>query len=169
MGYGMDDEDWGEAYAERDMQEDALDNGLIRIGGIELDPYKIALNRLEGVARRFKGLLENDPDNEDVEFWEAKYYLAKEALEYRKKNGEEILTPNTAKTAKKSYEVAKSAKVGETVSCPCCSKAFKKKHPAHTFCSNGRTKKGGNCKDNYWNLTSPKRFARLQSVRYSSG
>lgn len=59
---------------------------------------------------------------------------------------------NYAKNALKRYEQAKNAEVGATISCPNCNKLIVKKTYNKTFCSNGRVKKGGNCKDAFWNV-----------------
>ena len=45
---------------------------------------------------------------------------------------------------KAQYESNKAAKVGETIICPICGKAFTKKQWQQAFCC-------GTCKDRYWN------------------
>lgn len=50
-----------------------------------------------------------------------------------------------------------SLKIGEFANCPVCGKLFKKKTKTHSFCSNGRTKKGGNCKDKFWNIVDERK------------
>lgn len=45
---------------------------------------------------------------------------------------------------KERYKLNKSAKVGEEITCPVCSKNFKKKQYSQAFCC-------GKCKDDYWN------------------
>lgn len=48
-------------------------------------------------------------------------------------------------------DMVREKPVGSVVYCPVCNKKFTKKTKTHTFCSNGRNRKGGNCKDKYWN------------------
>lgn len=60
------------------------------------------------------------------------------------------------------YEENKAAKIGSVITCPVCSKRFVKRTKDHTFCSNGRQKKGGNCKDTYWNTVDEGRRERAK-------
>ena len=53
------------------------------------------------------------------------------------------------------YDKAKTAKVGETVTCAGCKTQFVKKHYQQAFC---QTK----CKDKYWNFINDKRLNRAQ-------
>lgn len=55
------------------------------------------------------------------------------------------------------YSAAKKAETRATISCPCCGKLIIKKTYNKIFCSNGRTKKGGNCKDNFWNVVDERK------------
>jgi hypothetical protein len=55
----------------------------------------------------------------------------------------------------KAYNIAKTAKVGELITCPACGKQFIKKTYNQIFCNNAKTKKSYNCKDRYWNTVDP--------------
>lgn len=50
--------------------------------------------------------------------------------------------------------------IGSVVACPNCGRSFRKKTKTHIFCSNGRSKRGGNCKDDYWNRVRDKQDGR---------
>jgi len=63
------------------------------------------------------------------------------------------------------YDQNKSAKIGDVISCPVCDKRFVKRTRDHTFCSNGRRKKGGNCKDRYWNTVDDERRERAKAYK----
>jgi hypothetical protein len=56
-----------------------------------------------------------------------------------------------------AYDVAKSAKVGDYITCPSCGKKFVKKTYNQVFCSNAKTKDSMNCKDRYWNDIDPRK------------
>lgn len=58
------------------------------------------------------------------------------------------------KKLKKSYDLAKSKKVGEEMECPSCKHIFIKKSYQQTFC--GRF--GRKCNDNYWNNIDHRKF-----------
>lgn len=58
------------------------------------------------------------------------------------------------------YVLAKSAKKGETCTCPGCGKSFEKKSYQQAFCSN---KGRNNCKDTYWNRATVERTNRAKS------
>lgn len=67
------------------------------------------------------------------------------------------LTIQSAGSLKPFYDAAKSAKTGETISCPVCKKQFVKRSYQQAFCSN---KGKSNCKDKYWNQSTPERLER---------
>jgi len=69
---------------------------------------------------------------------------------------------DTIKVLKKRYEKVKKAKTGSSVECPVCLKKMKKTTYNKVFCSNGRTKQGGNCKERYWNSVDDKRRERAK-------
>lgn len=71
-----------------------------------------------------------------------------------------IKIPLTIEDMKKQHSDNKNAVVGAWIICPTCGRIFKKRTYNQIFCSNGRTKKHGNCKDDYWNETDDKRKAR---------
>ena len=66
--------------------------------------------------------------------------------------------------AKARYEAAKDAKVGTVIKCAYCSKVITKNTYHKAFCTNGKTSKGGNCKDRYHNMVSDSR--RERTVRW---
>ena len=53
---------------------------------------------------------------------------------------------------KEKYDTAKAANVGDTIQCPVCGQRIVKTTYHKVFCSNQKTKKNGNCKDQYWNV-----------------
>lgn len=53
---------------------------------------------------------------------------------------------------KKTYNLNKTKKVGETCVCPSCGTNFIKETYQQTFC---KTKGGSICKDKYWNTVTP--------------
>ena len=59
---------------------------------------------------------------------------------------------------KEAYDIAKSAKVGDTISWPACGKKNRKRSYQHKFCN---TK----CKDHYWN-GQPDRLERSVCLGY---
>lgn len=61
--------------------------------------------------------------------------------------------------------IVRDMPVGSWTGCPVCGKEFRKKTKHHTFCSNGRQKKGGNCKDRYWNTVDEGRKERGKIYR----
>lgn len=66
------------------------------------------------------------------------------------------------KRLKERYAKAKSAKVGDEITCPSCGFKFKKEHYQTAFCkSRGKTK----CKDHYWNNVTPQK--RCNTIRIS--
>jgi len=71
-------------------------------------------------------------------------------------------TSSVAETMKERYRAAEAAKVGSTIRCACCGRKIKKTTYHKRFCSNGKTKKGGNCKDRYWNTVDVSRRERAK-------
>lgn len=65
------------------------------------------------------------------------------------------MNQNKIDKLKAAYDNTKSAKIGDRISCPTCGKSIVKKTKDHAFCSNGRSKGAGNCKDGYWNKVDP--------------
>ena len=61
---------------------------------------------------------------------------------------------------KKRYAINKEAKIGSEINCACCGKSTIKTTYHKMFCSNGKTKKKGNCKDRYWNTVDEDRRYR---------
>ncbi len=73
------------------------------------------------------------------------------------------------KSMRSLYDAAKLAKVGSTIACPTCSTEHVKTTYHKVFCNNGRTQKGGNCKDVYHNSVSETRSARANLVLAAKG
>lgn len=72
---------------------------------------------------------------------------------------------NTIDRMLNQYNKNKPIAKGGLVRCPSCNKLFVKKTPTHSFCSNGRNKKGGNCKDRFWNTVSDERRERAKAYK----
>lgn len=66
-----------------------------------------------------------------------------------------------------AYTSAKTSPVGSTVHCPTCGVEHTKTTYQKVFCSNGKTKRGGNCKDVYWNSVDDKRAERANKYMIS--
>lgn len=64
-----------------------------------------------------------------------------------------------------AYFDAKRAQVGATIRCPVCHKLTVKTTYHKVFCSNGRTKGRGNCKDKYWNFVPEDRRMRASMMK----
>ena len=69
-------------------------------------------------------------------------------------------TSGVVEVMKERYRAAEAAKIGATIRCACCGRKIKKTTYHKRFCSNGKTKKGGNCKDRYWNTVVDTRRER---------
>ena len=67
---------------------------------------------------------------------------------------------NSIEKMKNLYNTAKDTKVGDTFKCPTCNKKTTKNTYQKTFCSNGKTKGKGNCKDGFWNIVDPEKRCR---------
>ena len=69
------------------------------------------------------------------------------------------------------YAQVQAAKVGHTVNCPHCGKAFVKANKWHTFCSNNRKPRadGGNCSDDYHNTIDPNRLEAVKAMKRRNG
>ena len=68
----------------------------------------------------------------------------------------------TREQMRNRYKAAKAAAVGAVNQCAFCGKQTVKTTYHKAFCSNGRTRKGGNCKDRYWNSVDRKRRERAR-------
>lgn len=84
-------------------------------------------------------------------------------LEHRVQNPDAMLQPTDR------MEIAKAAKAGIEIACPQCKTKFVKTSTSHVFCSNSKSKAGGNCKDRYWNIHDPARKARLDNLHEQVG
>lgn len=58
------------------------------------------------------------------------------------------------------YEIAKEAKVGETIRCPMCGVEHVKSTYHKVFCSNAKVNRVRNCKDRYHNMANEERMFR---------
>lgn len=63
---------------------------------------------------------------------------------------------------KARYDIAKAAATGSNINCPVCNKVHVKTTYHKVFCSNQKTRRGGNCKDHYWNVADDVR--RLKTL-----
>jgi ribosomal protein S27AE len=59
------------------------------------------------------------------------------------------------------YKIAQENTTGSNHSCPSCGNSIVKTTYNKIFCSNGRTKGRGNCKDWFWNIIDPNKRCRL--------
>lgn len=73
----------------------------------------------------------------------------RELLKILKNKQREVLRNVKIGYLKDRYEKANSAKVGQTIHCPYCDKAFTKKSYQHKFCCTKH-------KDKYWNKINPR-------------
>ena len=58
------------------------------------------------------------------------------------------------------YDAAKRAKTDSMIQCPYCGNKHEKTTYHKVFCSNAKTKKRNNCKDNFWNKVDPEKRCR---------
>lgn len=66
--------------------------------------------------------------------------------------------PFKIKEMAQRYQMNRLTKVGQAIRCACCGKTIPKVSYQKQFCSN---KGVGNCKDTFWNMIDPKRWARM--------
>jgi len=60
------------------------------------------------------------------------------------------------------YNAARTASIGSVIRCPTCYRQHQKTTYHKVFCSNGR-RRGGNCKDRYWNIVDDTRRDRARN------
>lgn len=65
------------------------------------------------------------------------------------------------------YKKAKEAPTGSINKCPSCGTSVLKSAYNKVFCSNGKTKSRGNCKDWFWNLIDPNKRCRQTPYFYN--
>lgn len=65
------------------------------------------------------------------------------------------------------YKKAKENPTGQTHKCPSCGTQVVKTTYNKVFCSNGRTKGKGNCKDWFWNIIDPNKRCRQTPFFYN--
>jgi len=65
------------------------------------------------------------------------------------------------------YKRAKETSTGGTHQCPSCGTEVVKSTYNKVFCSNGRTKGRGNCKDWFWNIIDPEKRCRKTPFFYN--
>ena len=76
------------------------------------------------------------------------------------KNHQQPVAQRSIADMQAAYTSAKSSAIGSQVHCPTCGKLHTKTTYHKVFCSNSRTRKGGNCKDVYWNSVDEIRAER---------
>lgn len=69
---------------------------------------------------------------------------------------------------KSDYAIIKGKPIGHAVNCCVCGKQFVKKSSSQAFCSNGRNKGAGNCKDAFWNKVDPEKRCRKTPYYYNN-
>jgi len=66
---------------------------------------------------------------------------------------------------RQARQAALVAAVGSDIACPVFGRQHRKTTAAKVFCSNGRTRRGGNCKDRFWNLVDEGRRDRAAGIQ----
>lgn len=135
------------------LQDDHID-----INGTEINLHSVPPDKLETMRARYAKKAENENILETDGYYKAALEAIERVIQYRKDHPEVILTPMEL------LELARRKKVGDTVTCPQCKKEFKKANSQQAFCSNAKSKQGGNCKDRFWNLHNQKRKDRLDEI-----
>ncbi|MAI07966.1 MAG: hypothetical protein CMF61_03315 [Magnetococcales bacterium] len=136
---------------------DVLTEDAIDINGTVIKLRDVPDDKLNSMLNRYKRKSESDEDWICEGYYTAAYETILRVVNYRKDH------PNQGRTPEDLLEIARETEVGDTITCPNCKNEFEKRNSQHLFCSNGRTKQGGNCKDRYWNLHDPKRRERLDN------
>lgn len=138
---------------------EVLDNDSIEIGDRIINLHTVPMNRLEQMAERYERKAESDDDFLTDGYYTAAHATLQRVLEYRQDNPDQ--------TPEDLFAIAKQSQVGEEVACPQCKNSFTKRHPQQTFCSNARSRKGGNCKDRYYNMHKEYRKERIMEMQES--
>ena len=138
---------------------EVLDDDCIEIADKVINLHEVAQQRLEQMRTRYY----NKYDDTCDDYYQAALKTIDRVLEHRVKNPDAMLKPADR------MEIAKAAESGTEVACPCCKTKFTKTTSSHVFCSNSKSKSGGNCKDRYWNIHDPDRKARLDNLHEHVG
>jgi hypothetical protein len=136
---------------------EVLEDDKIQIANKIIDLHGVPQERLEQMRDRYESKCDND-DAEAADYYAAALESIDRVLAHRLDNPESLESGPTL------LDIALAAEIGQSVSCPQCKKPFVKKTKSHTFCSNAKTKHGGNCKDRYWNLNRDDRKASLDQL-----
>lgn len=89
--------------------------------------------------------------------------LADESFGFGAQSDERIEESLHILLMRQRYVAAKKAKTGSLAECATCGRKFIKRRKHQAFCSNGWTRKGGNCKDRYHNTINAKRRERAMA------
>lgn len=140
---------------------EVLENDSIEISNKVIDLRTVPMKRLEQMKTRYASKAESEDD-----FLHDGYYSHAHATIERVLK-ERISTPEVEQPTQDLYAIASSSLVGEEVLCPHCKNKFTKVHPKQAFCSNARSRRGGNCKDRYYNMQKDYRKERFLSMQGS--
>lgn len=138
---------------------EVLDDDCIEIADKVIDLHNVPQQRLEQMHARYYKKYDDTGDD----YYCSALKAIDRVLEHRVKNPDAMLKPTDR------MELAKAAVSGTEVSCPQCKTKFTKTTTSHVFCSNSKSKAGGNCKDRYWNIHDPERKARLDTLHENVG
>ena len=83
-------------------------------------------------------------------------------VENDRQENREVAMAATREQMRKRYAAAETAKVGNNIQCAFCGRRVVKTTYHKRFCTNGTTRKGGNCKDRYWNSVDYNRSERAK-------
>jgi hypothetical protein len=137
--------------------QEVLDDECIEISDKLIQLHTVPQVRLLQMQKRYSNKVNSDDDLSNDGYYTAASRAIDKVIRYRE------LNPDSIKSGPDLLEGAKVAAVGDTVTCPQCKSKFDKKNTKHVFCSNAKSKSGGNCKDRYWNLNDPARKERLDN------
>jgi hypothetical protein len=141
---------------------EVLEDECIEIGSKVIKLHTVPQERLLQMQTRYANKVDSDADLESDGYYTAVSKTIDSVIRYRE------LNPDVLKSGADLLEEAKTAEPGTEITCPQCKTKFEKKNTAHVFCSNAKTKVGGNCKDRYWNLNDPARKERLDERHINS-
>ena len=141
---------------------EVLEDECIEIGSKLIKLHTVPQERLLQMQARYASKVDSDADFENDGYYTAASKTIDSVIRYRE------LNPEAMMSGPDLLEEAKVAETGSQVTCPQCKTKFEKKNTAHVFCSNAKSKTGGNCKDRYWNLHDPARKERLDERHINS-
>lgn len=132
---------------------------VIFYDGLDLVVEHIPDRQLAKINRSSQRLMDRTEDT--TEYQAAEVIVEHTEAEMIRRQAEGITVDEVVPaTREQLYELAQLAEIGETVACPVCRTEFVKAQATHSFCSNNKTRTGGNCKDRYWNQAGSKRRTR---------